>query len=106
MALRLAIDSGRRVRRAAIASVKIAAQRHAPQSEPADALAFTALGAAGHGSRFLAGPLPGADAVSTEDQATGARPALEVVSLATGKVRIWKSVDRYATLLSWAGAQP
>ncbi|HUC25329.1 MAG TPA: sigma-70 family RNA polymerase sigma factor [Streptosporangiaceae bacterium] len=44
VALRLAIDSGRRMRRAIKVAVKMAAQRHPPQPEAADSLAFTALG--------------------------------------------------------------
>ncbi len=46
VALRIAIDSGRRVRRAVRTSVKMAAQRHVPETEPGDSLAFTPLGAA------------------------------------------------------------
>lgn len=46
VALRIAIDSGRRFRRAIRVSVKLAAQRQATEPEPADSLAFTALGAA------------------------------------------------------------
>jgi RNA polymerase sigma-70 factor, ECF subfamily len=44
VALRLAIDSGRRVRRAIGVAVKMAAQRHPPPPEAADWLPFTALG--------------------------------------------------------------
>lgn len=44
VALRLAIDSGRRVRRTVRVAVKMAAQRHPQQPEAADALPFTALG--------------------------------------------------------------
>jgi RNA polymerase sigma-70 factor, ECF subfamily len=44
VALRLAVDSGRRVRRAVRVSIKMAAQRHPPPQETADALPFTALG--------------------------------------------------------------
>jgi len=44
VALRLAIDSGRRVRRTIKVAVKMSAQRHPPQPEAADSLPFTALG--------------------------------------------------------------
>jgi len=44
VALRLAIDSGRRVRRTIKVAVKMSAQRHPPQPEAADSLLFTALG--------------------------------------------------------------
>ncbi|HUA40793.1 MAG TPA: sigma-70 family RNA polymerase sigma factor [Streptosporangiaceae bacterium] len=44
VALRLAIDSGRRVRRTIRVTVKMAAQRHLPQPDAADSLPFTALG--------------------------------------------------------------
>jgi RNA polymerase sigma-70 factor (ECF subfamily) len=46
VALRLAIDSGRRVRRGMRATVALAAQRRPDHPEPSDALPFTALGAA------------------------------------------------------------
>ena len=46
VALRLAIDSARRVRRGVRATVALAAQRRPDDPEPADALPFTALGAA------------------------------------------------------------
>lgn len=46
VAIRLAIDSGRRVRRAIRVSVKMAAQRHPPPPDATDALQFTALGSA------------------------------------------------------------
>lgn len=44
VAIRLAIDSGRRVRRTIKVAVKMSAQRHPPQQEAADSLPFTALG--------------------------------------------------------------
>ena len=44
VALRLAIDSGRRVRRSISVAVKVAAQRHPPQLDAADSLSFTSLG--------------------------------------------------------------
>jgi RNA polymerase sigma-70 factor (ECF subfamily) len=46
VALRIATDSGRRLRRAIRVFVKLAAQPQANEPEPADSLAFTALGAA------------------------------------------------------------
>ena len=46
VALRIAIDSGRRVRRAIRVSVKLAAQRQSQQPEPADSLTFTPLATA------------------------------------------------------------
>ena len=46
VALRIAVDSGRRFQRAVKASVRLAAQRHVTEPEPGDSLAFTALGAA------------------------------------------------------------
>jgi RNA polymerase sigma-70 factor (ECF subfamily) len=46
VALRIAIDSGRRFRRAILVSVKLAAQPRPPEPEPGDSLAFTDLGAA------------------------------------------------------------
>jgi RNA polymerase sigma-70 factor (ECF subfamily) len=46
VALRIAIDSGRRFRRAIKVSVKLAAQRQATEPGPDDSLAFTELGAA------------------------------------------------------------
>jgi RNA polymerase sigma-70 factor, ECF subfamily len=46
VALRLAIDSGRRLRRGALASARLAARRDAPEPEPGDDLKYTALGAA------------------------------------------------------------
>jgi RNA polymerase sigma-70 factor (ECF subfamily) len=46
VALRIAIDSGRRRRRVAAMSARLSAQRQPPRPEPADALKFTALGAA------------------------------------------------------------
>jgi RNA polymerase sigma-70 factor (ECF subfamily) len=46
VALRLAIDSARRVRRGVRATVALAAQRRPDDPEPSDALPFTALGAA------------------------------------------------------------
>jgi RNA polymerase sigma-70 factor, ECF subfamily len=46
VALRLAIDSTRRVRRGVRATVALAAQRRPAEPEPGDALPFTALGAA------------------------------------------------------------
>lgn len=45
VALRIAIDSGRR-RRVAAMSARLSAQRQPPRPEPADALKFTALGTA------------------------------------------------------------
>jgi RNA polymerase sigma-70 factor, ECF subfamily len=46
VALRLAIDSGRRVRRTLRVTIKLATQRQATQPEPGDSIAFSALGAA------------------------------------------------------------
>jgi RNA polymerase sigma-70 factor, ECF subfamily len=46
VALRLAIDSGRRMRRNLAAAVRLAAQRRPPGPEPGDDLKFTPLGAA------------------------------------------------------------
>jgi RNA polymerase sigma-70 factor, ECF subfamily len=46
VAVRLAIDSSRRIRRSAHALVRMAAERRPPGPEPADDLRFTALGAA------------------------------------------------------------
>ena len=46
VALRIAVDAGRRFRRAVRVAVKLAAQRQATVREPGDSLAFTALGAA------------------------------------------------------------
>jgi len=46
VALRLAVDSGRRFRRGIRVSVKLAAQRQAAEPGPGDSIAFTALGAA------------------------------------------------------------
>ena len=46
VALRLAIDSGRRARRGQLVSARIAAQRQPPGPEPGDDLRYTALGAA------------------------------------------------------------
>jgi RNA polymerase sigma-70 factor, ECF subfamily len=46
VALRLAIDSGRRVRRNLAAAVRLAAQRRPPGPEPGDDLKFTPLGVA------------------------------------------------------------
>jgi RNA polymerase sigma-70 factor (ECF subfamily) len=46
VALRLAIDSGRRFRRGIKTSVRLAAQRHAALPGPDDSIAFTALGTA------------------------------------------------------------
>jgi RNA polymerase sigma-70 factor (ECF subfamily) len=46
VALRLAIDSGRRLRRSLGVSARIAAQRQPPGPEPSDDLRYTALGAA------------------------------------------------------------
>lgn len=46
VALRIAIDSGRRLRRAIGVSIRLAAQRQATEPGPGDSLAFTELGAA------------------------------------------------------------
>jgi RNA polymerase sigma-70 factor, ECF subfamily len=46
VALRIAIDSGRRHRRSLQTSARIAAQREAPRPEPGDDLRYTALGVA------------------------------------------------------------
>jgi RNA polymerase sigma-70 factor (ECF subfamily) len=46
VALRIAIDHGRRLRRIARLSVKLLASRRAPEPGPADSLAFSALGSA------------------------------------------------------------
>lgn len=46
VALRIAVDSGRRFRRAIKVYVKLAAQRQVTEPGPGDSLAFTALGAA------------------------------------------------------------
>jgi RNA polymerase sigma-70 factor (ECF subfamily) len=46
VALRLAVDSGRRFRRGIRVSVKLAAQRRAAEPEPDDSIAFTAMGTA------------------------------------------------------------
>lgn len=46
VALRLAIDSGRRVRRNLAVAVRLAAQRRPPAPEPGDELKFSPLGAA------------------------------------------------------------
>ena len=46
VALRIAIDSGRRVRRAIRVSAKLAGQRQPPEPEPGDSLWFSALGTA------------------------------------------------------------
>ena len=46
VAIRLAVDSGRRVRRGLLASARIAAERQPPGPEPGDDLRYTALGAA------------------------------------------------------------
>jgi RNA polymerase sigma-70 factor (ECF subfamily) len=46
VALRIAIDSGRRVRRGRTLGVRLASRRHAPDRDPDDALALNPLGAA------------------------------------------------------------
>jgi RNA polymerase sigma-70 factor (ECF subfamily) len=46
VAFRIAIDSGRRLRRGLLASAQMAAQRQGPGPEPGDDLKYTALGAA------------------------------------------------------------
>ncbi len=46
VALRIAIDSGRRVRRNLAAAVRLAAERRPVESEPADELKYSPLGAA------------------------------------------------------------
>ena len=46
VALRIAVDSGRRFRRAVRVYVTLAAQRQVSEPEPGDSIAFTALGAA------------------------------------------------------------
>jgi RNA polymerase sigma-70 factor (ECF subfamily) len=46
VALRLAIDSGRRARRGLLATARIAAERPPPGPQPGDDLRFTALGTA------------------------------------------------------------
>jgi RNA polymerase sigma-70 factor (ECF subfamily) len=46
VALRIAIDSGRRRRRARATAARLEAQRQSPGPEPGDAIGFTALGAA------------------------------------------------------------
>jgi RNA polymerase sigma-70 factor (ECF subfamily) len=46
VAMRIAIDSGRRFRRAVRVHLKLAAQRQAAEPGPGDSLAYTALGAA------------------------------------------------------------
>jgi RNA polymerase sigma-70 factor, ECF subfamily len=53
VALRIAIDSGRRRGRVARMAARLSAERHLPGPEPGDALGFTALGAA-----LLRLPLP------------------------------------------------
>jgi RNA polymerase sigma-70 factor, ECF subfamily len=46
VALRIAVDSGRRFRRAVKVSIRLAAQRQVAEPDPGDSLEFTALGAA------------------------------------------------------------
>lgn len=46
VALRIAIDSGRRARRSLVISARLAAQREAPELTPGDDLRYTALGTA------------------------------------------------------------